>query len=136
MELAKSVATWSKDSSTRVGCVLVGRDRRILSIGFNGIPRKVQDLDSRLERPAKYMWTAHAEINAIANAASNGVALYGCTAYVTCFPCAQCTAALINAGAARVVSPGEDKQGTKMPTETFAIAREMMKEAGVQADTV
>ena len=48
LDLAMLVGTKSKDSSTKVGAVIVGKDNEIRSTGFNGFPRKVND--DRLER--------------------------------------------------------------------------------------
>ena len=69
LDLASHVATWSKDPSTKVGAVAVAPSKQILETGFNGIPRGVQDLPERMERPEKYLWTAHAEENLVAHAA-------------------------------------------------------------------
>jgi dCMP deaminase len=119
---------WSKDPSTKVGCLLV-RETIILSTGYNGIPRGVKDLPERMERPAKYLWTSHAEENAVAQAARNGVRVEGATAYVTHHPCSRCARSLIQAGVVCVrVGPGT----TSMPPEEFETAATMFAEAGVE----
>ncbi len=130
MGIAEYVSSRSKDPSTKVGCVLTSEDKAILSTGYNGIPRKVADLPERMERPAKYLWTAHAEENAVASAARNGVALKGATAYVTHHPCSRCARSLIQAGVAKVIiGPGL----TSMPEEEFNVASQMFWEAEVVA---
>ena len=43
MDLARLVASWSKDPSTQVGAVIVDQDKRIVSTGVNGFPRCVND---------------------------------------------------------------------------------------------
>ena len=48
IELARHIALWSKDPSTKVGCVVVGEDREIRSTGFNGFPRGIDDNAERL----------------------------------------------------------------------------------------
>ena len=48
LELAKHISEWSKDPSTKVGCVIVGEDREVRSTGFNGLPRGIDDSDERL----------------------------------------------------------------------------------------
>ena len=69
MDLARLVAGWSKDTSTKVGCVIIGPDKEIRSTGYNGFPRGVDDtIPAGHERPAKYDFTEHAERNAIYNA--------------------------------------------------------------------
>lgn len=105
ISVAKHISQWSKDRSTKVGCVIVGPDREIRTSGYNGFPRGINDdLDSRHERPAKYLWTEHAERNAIYNAARIGVALFDCTAYVPWFPCMDCARALVQSGITTVVA--------------------------------
>ena len=89
--LAQHISSWSKDPSTKVGCVVVGADREIRSTGFNGFPRGIDDSIERLEdREEKYPLICHAEENAIMHAARVGVSLKGCTAYVTWPPCTRC----------------------------------------------
>ncbi len=99
LELARQIGSWSKDPSTKVGCVIIGSARQILSAGYNGLPREVSDsVAARSERPEKYLWTEHAERNAIYNAARHGVALDETSMYVPWFPCADCARAIIQAG--------------------------------------
>lgn len=129
LDLAKTVAGWSKDPSTQVGAVAVGSSKQILETGFNGLPRGVQDLPERMERPAKYTWTAHAEENLVAHAARKQ--LEGSTVYVTHLCCNACARMLINAGVARVVV-GDGQ--TSMPAEVFEAARTMFEESGVQLE--
>ena len=65
LELTTVIAGWSKDPSRGVGSVIVSPDRQIIATGFNGLPRGVEDLPERLERPTKYDLIVHAEMNAI-----------------------------------------------------------------------
>lgn len=100
--LANLVATWSKDPSTGVGAVIVDSKNRIVSMGFNGFPRAVQDDEAALnDRDEKLRRTIHAEENALLFAARP---VEGFTIYVTHPPCARCAAKLIQAGIVRVVS--------------------------------
>ena len=120
----------SKDPSSQVGCILVSDDGAELSTGYNGLPRGVQDLDQRIsQRPEKYLWMAHAEENAITNAARHGVRLQGATAFVTFAPCSRCAGMLINAGVATVVY--RDAQ-TRMPADEWRVAQAKFSEAGVK----
>ena len=127
MDRAKLSSSMSKDPATKVGCVVV-RAKRELAAGWNGLPRFVSDAPERMERPAKYMWTVHAEANAIANAAAVGMSLDQSTFYVTHFPCANCAGLMIQAGVAKVVVADGT---TSMPEEQYAVARRMFYEAGV-----
>ena len=99
IDLALHISGWSKDPSTKVGCVVVGSDREIRSTGFNGFPRGITDSIERLEdRELKYPLICHAEENAIMHAARIGISLKDCTAYVTWPPCTRCARSLIQAG--------------------------------------
>jgi len=131
LQLARSVASWSKDPTTQVGAVAVGTTRRVLETGYNGPPAGVEDLEARFQRPAKYLWTTHAEANLVAAAAQHR--LSGSTVYVTHLCCSSCAALLINSGVARVVcGPGL----TSMPKEQFEVALRMLEEAGVELELV
>lgn len=130
MEMAEHVATRSKDPSTKVGCVIVSSDKVVVSTGYNGIPRGVADLDERMQRPAKYIWTSHAEENAVAQAARVGARLAGGTAYVTHPSCARCARSLIQAGVSVVVIGSGELVG--IPKEETDAAKQMFHEAGVE----
>ena len=131
LELASHISLWSKDPSTKVGCVVVGDDREIRSTGFNGFPRGIKDDETRLsDRSQKYPLICHAEENAIMHAARVGVSLKGTTAYVTWPPCSRCTRSLIQAGINEVVFP----KVLEIPErwkEDFSIAMSMMSEANI-----
>ena len=130
LELAKHISKWSKDPSTKVGCVVVGEDREIRSNGFNGFPRGIADDSDRLEdREQKYPLICHAEENAIMHAARIGVSLKGNTAYISWPPSSRCARSLIQAGVNEVVFPaGVDVPKRWRPDFDIAIA--MMNEAG------
>lgn len=132
---AALIAQKSKDPSTKVGCIIVNEDNVILSTGFNGFPRGIDENDmSRWKRPEKYYWIEHAERNAIFNAARVGVSLNGARAYLNWEPkpCADCTRALIQAGVREVIGPNRAFSG-KGAGVHYSIdhAEEMLKEAGV-----
>ena len=131
LELAKHISLWSKDPSTKVGCVVVGEDREIRSTGFNGFPRGIEDDDGRLsDRSQKYPLICHAEENAIMHAARIGVSLKGTTAYVTWPPCSRCSRSLIQAGVSEVIYPSNVQIPDRWQSD-FDIASEMMNEAGI-----
>ena len=128
MEIAMVAASRSKDS-TKVGAVLVGEDREVRLLAYNGPPRGVKDSEDRFERPRKYLFASHAEANLIAFAAREGIRTKGCTVIVTHMPCSACARTLIQAGISRVVC-GDGT--TSMPQEEFEAAKVMFDEAGVQ----
>lgn len=131
LAMAKLVAGWSKDRSTKVGAVLVGPRNVLLAVGWNGFPRGLRDdIDERHVRPAKYLWTSHAEENAICNCASEGINTRGATLYVTWPPCARCARAIIQAGIKEVVRAFLTDDSTRWQEE-WDVAKEMLAEAGV-----
>ncbi len=131
IELARHISGWSKDPSTKVGCVVVGEDREIRSTGFNGFPRGIEDDSTRLDdRDQKIPLICHAEENAIMHAARIGVSLKGCVAYVTWPPCTRCSRSLIQAGIVEVVYP-EDIEIPDRWKADFELSGSMMEEAGI-----
>lgn len=136
LELAKHISGWSKDPSTKVGCVVVGEDREIRSTGFNGFPRGISDDNERLtDRDKKYPLICHAEENAIMHAARIGVSLKGSTAFVTWPPCSRCARSLIQAGILEVVYPSPEGIPERW-LEDFTISNGMLEEAGVLVRTI
>jgi len=128
MSLAEHVATWSKDPSTQVGCVIVDKQNRVVSLGFNGFPRGIKDLTDRYnDKETKYLFVAHAERNALDNAP---LSVEGCTLFSPLLPCNECAKSIIQKGIAKVVSyePTEDR-----PHLRWDITKQMFLEAGVQA---
>lgn len=131
LELAKHISGWSKDPSTKVGCVVVGEDREIRSTGFNGFPRGISDDNDRLtDREKKYPLICHAEENAIMHAARIGVSLKGSTAYVTWPPCSRCARSLIQAGIKEVVYSTTEEVPERW-LDDFNTSTGMLKEANV-----
>jgi dCMP deaminase len=103
LKLCKEISTWSKDPSTKVGSVITD-GTRFVSLGFNGMPEKIPDLELLLNvRELKLKHIIHAEVNAICF--SNRASLDGCTIYTYPFlPCCQCSPQIIQRGISRVVS--------------------------------
>ena len=133
---AALISQKSKDPSTKVGCVIVNDDNVILSTGFNGFPRGIDEsVEERWKRPEKYHWVEHAERNAIFNAARVGVSLNGAKAYLNWEPkpCADCTRALIQAGIKEIVGPNRKWKGVGAGKHySIDHADEMLYEAGVK----
>lgn len=98
--IAEMVKLKSKDQSTHIGAVIVGKDNEVLSTGYNSFPRGANDdIDERQQRPEKYFWFEHAERNAIYNAARVGTPLKDSIIYITSgLPCIDCARGIINSG--------------------------------------
>lgn len=109
LNLAENVSLWSKDPSTKCGCVIVRPDLTVAGLGFNGFPRgMVDNKELYADRPTKISRVLHAEENAILNTFEK---LEGYTAYVTGPPCNHCALHLIQSGIERVVC--------RVPTEDY-----------------
>jgi dCMP deaminase len=128
MALADHIATWSKDPSTQVGCILVDDHRRVVGMGYNGFPRGVSDDLKRYEdRPTKYLMVQHAEANAVLNAVGK---TEGATAYVTHHPCSTCAGLLIQAGVKSVITNPPPEGLRNRFRDSFAASATMFREAG------
>jgi dCMP deaminase len=125
LEVAELIATWSKDPSTKVGAVLVNSEREIISTGYNGFPRRM-DENSFAVNEQKNLFTIHAEINAIYNAARLGRGAMGCALFSTQFPCHECAKAISQAGIVTLYVPSlsytwSDPDGLSGRASSFTI---------------
>ena len=139
MKMAYHVASKSKDRSIKVGCVAVGDGNSVLSTGYNGFPRGVDDENEEYHtRPAKYDWTEHAERNTVYNAARNGIRLLYSTVYSTSLPCADCARAFVQSGVRRLVIPNQKQdamtgkqEGMEASDDTYKRGNEIIKAGGI-----
>lgn len=133
MEMARMIAGWSKDESRKTSAVIVDSRNALIAVGWNGFPRGLHDSKpERLARPAKYLWTEHAERNAIFNAAANGARLLGCRMYMPWYPCADCARAIIQSGIEELICIEPDWNDERWAAD-FAVVAEMLSEASVSA---
>ena len=136
LQVADVIRVKSKDPNTQVGAVIVGPERQIVSTGYNGFPRGIDETDpKRWERPIKIQFIEHAERNAIYNAARHGIALRGCTMYIIGFgpptvACTECARAIIQSGIVRVVGRSV-KEASKEWADDLYFAKTMLLEAGI-----
>jgi dCMP deaminase len=132
--LTHQIKLKSKDTNTQIGAVIVGKDKEIVSTGYNSFPRGIYDNEPlRQERPEKYYWFEHAERNAIYNAARIGVSTKGCTMYLSCgVPCSDCARGIINAGITRIFVERNDSTKGPQWRESQERSWEMFKEADVE----
>lgn len=133
MDLAKTVSSWSKDPSTKVGAVAVGKHGQILSQGYNGFPRGIEDSEDRLtNREEKYKLTVHGEMNCIFNATLNGVSLNDSDLYVYGLPvCSDCAKGVIQVGVKRVFACYPDGISSKWSASGMETSK-MFEEVGVE----
>ena len=131
IDIAKSVSGWSKDPSRQIGAIAV-RNRKILSTGYNGFPKGIEDTEERYNnRELKYQYVVHAEMNCIYNAAENGISLRDSTLYIYGLPvCGDCALGIIQAGVSRVVALSEGTPDRWI--EAIENTDEIFKEAGVK----
>jgi deoxycytidylate deaminase len=99
------IARRSIDPNTKHGCVIVDKNNKILSTGYNGPPAGLDDSKLDLTRPGKYKLLEHSELNAILNA--KGCDLEGSTFYITGFPCHTCFRQMKIVKAARIIHGGQ-----------------------------
>ena len=130
MGLAHLSALRSKDPNTQVGACIVDQDNKVVSIGYNGMPRGCKDDDFPWEREGgfldtKYAFVVHAELNAILNSPRP---VNGCTLYVSLFPCNECAKAIIQSGIKKIIYESDKYDGT----EGNIASKKMLKEAGVE----
>jgi dCMP deaminase len=130
LDLAKLVASWSKDPSTQTGAVIVDCRRRVVSCGYNGFARGVDDQSERYaDRQTKYRMVVHCEVNAILFA---GRPVAGCTLYTWPFAsCAPCAAQVIQSGIVRCVAPVVPQELAERWATDLELARSMFAESGV-----
>ncbi len=130
MGLAHLSALRSKDPNTQVGAAIVDENHRVVSVGYNGMPKGCSDDVFPWSREGailqtKYAFVVHAELNAILN---SKYPVSGCTLYVSLFPCNECAKAIIQAGIRRIVYESDKYQNT----DTTIASRRMLKAAGIE----
>ena len=130
LDLAMVIARRSKDPSSQVGAVIVDAHRRVVSLGYNGYPRGIEDTADTDPREIKLWKTIHAEENALLFADRS---LEFCTLYATHHPCPTCAAKIVQAGIRRVVylrQPGFEKRWS----EQLDVSRSIFSQAGVMVE--
>jgi len=130
MGMALLSAKRSKDPSTQVGACIANPDKKVVGIGYNGLPIGCSDDDFPWGREGefldtKYPFVCHAEQNAILNSIKS---LKNCTIYVGLFPCHECAKAIIQSGIIEVVYLSDKYQDTP----SNAASKKMFEAAGVK----
>lgn len=124
LDIADVVATMADCTRSQVGCVILNKRKRVLGVGYNGLPPGIPGCATagncprgRLTRDecapdSDYANCAadHAERNAIRDALDKGVhpdELKGSTVYVTRKPCPACQTLITAVGVERVIVRGD-----------------------------
>lgn len=121
----------SKDPVTQVGACIVNEDKKIVGIGYNGLPFGLSDYKFPWSKDPdnplrdKHTFVCHAEVNAILN--KNCIDLKGCTLYVALFPCNECAKMIIQSRIKDIIFLS-DKHKYKQKTVASKI---MLDEAGI-----
>ncbi len=113
MRLTEEVGSWASCIRRKVGAIIV-KDKRVMATGYNGAPAGIstcvdrgecmrEKLNIKSGTHAELCYAAHAEQNAIIQAARYGINIDGATLYCTHQPCVICAKMIINAGIKRVV---------------------------------
>lgn len=138
LELARHIASWSKDPSRKIGAVAVGSKGQVLAQGYNGFPRGIDDNDSMYNnKVTKYQRVVHAEMNCIYNATYNGTSLDNATLYIHGLPvCSECAKGIIQVGIKRVVTKEIDDTMPERWVDSTQLTKKMFEEAGIVYDFV
>lgn len=133
INLAALIGSWSKDPSKKIGAVIVDKDNRIVSTGFNGFARGVIDNKEDLEnKDLKRLLMLHAEENAILYAKQD---LTCCKIYIAGLPpCVHCTSMIIQSGIKEVyfknLSP--NKEISVFWQKNIDLSKTILNKAGVK----
>lgn len=133
LEMAKLVASWSKDPSTKAGAVFVRPDKTVASVGFNGFPKGFDDSPKQYaDRENKYAKIVHCEMNGLLHAHGN---VFGYTLYTYPFACcSDCVKHMLTAGVTRFVYPQASDDLLSRWGKSFEKTRSFFHEAGVDYD--
>lgn len=133
MGIALLSARRSKDPSTQVGACIVSTENKILSVGYNGMPRCCDDDEYPWDRDGnaletKYMFVCHAELNAILNYSASNGSLKGSKVYTTLFPCNECAKALVQSGVGEIIYYSDKYSNT----DSTLASKRMFRSAGIK----
>jgi dCMP deaminase len=131
MQLARQVAGWSKDPSTKTGAVFVSPDRSDIILGYNGFAKRMRD-DKELydNRAEKYSRIVHCEMNGLTLARRS---VEGYTLFTWPFlSCDRCAVHMVQAGIKRVVAPKPSLDVASRWEEALTKTKRYYAEAGVE----
>ena len=132
MSIAYLSSFRSKDKKTQNGACIVDKNKKIIGIGYNGLPRGCDDNnpdywadDDSNPLKSKHTYVVHAEKNAIYNCMAHDMA--GATMYITQFPCNTCAQAIIQVGISNIVFASRKEHHNDLNTAV----KKMFDDAGI-----
>jgi dCMP deaminase len=128
--IARSISSWSKDPSTKVGALAVNVERKMIAQGYNGFPKGCDDSSLFYSnRESKYARIIHAETNVICNACNSRVGLHSATIYIYgMYPCPECIKLLAQVHVARIVFQLGETQNLEKWKVGFETSKSLMRE--------
>ncbi|QBF34482.1 dCMP deaminase family protein [Mycoplasmopsis phocirhinis] len=133
MALAKISAMRSKDPNTKVGACIIDGDKKVIGLGYNGMPGGIDDafpwtrnsIDNNISK-TKYPYVVHAEINAIINAFGK---TKNAILYTSLYPCSNCAKTIVQAGIKTIIYENDKYHNT----EDAKIARYILQSCGIES---
>lgn len=130
LQLARLVASWSQDPSTKTGAVIVRPDKTVCSVGFNGFPKPMKDRpEDYNNRAEKYSRIVHCEMNALIHSREP---VAGYTLYTwPLASCERCAVHMIQAGISKVAFPTIPPELIERWGASLEKSKSYFEEAGV-----
>ena len=129
LSLASLVASWSKNPRTKVGAVIVDKQHRVISLGYNGYPFNIEDTIVSADREEKLLKVIHAEENALLFRDSSVI---GCKIYITHPPCPNCTSKILQVGISEIITIEASKEHLDKWGDKHKITLSMINEANIK----
>ena len=135
LKVIETVADLSKNPKRKVGAGIFTPDAHLVSTGYNDLSKGIPHLSLMYTQPEKDKYLAHAEENAIAQAAKYGHATNGCELLVTGLqPCSRCARLIVQSGITAVYFPALVEIDPKWEDD-FIFARVILDDGGVKYET-
>lgn len=130
MRIAYVISDRSKDPSTQTGAVVVDSNNIVIGLGYNGLPRGIDNKKFPWNRKGKfletkYAYVCHAEENAIYNSNKD---TNNCKIYCTLFPCNECAKTIIQNRISEIIYESDKYHDT----DVARASRKLLKAAGIK----
>ncbi len=132
MTMAFIASQRSIDPDTKCGCIITSKDNRLLSSGYNGPIRGIDDSAVPLTRPEKYDYMLHSEINAIMAYDGSHHDIQNAKCYITTYPCHECLRALLQKGISEIYYCDYKKAACVKDPNKLKASKHMIKMKGVK----